>query len=207
MRREYNRAMDRVHMSEDCAKRILEQASSGGHKGESSMKYTTMLRRAATVAVAAVVVSATALATDAGGIRTSVVTMWMNGQQQEVELEQNGDYEYTATVDGEERGFGGMSIDEDGNVHPLDEADIQDMYAIDVQQEDDGTWTLYFYDQTIDITADLKNGGYDETLTYDGTSYHVEVEPDGSYSVSADDEADEEADTGTKKSVVVKDTP
>lgn len=186
MKREYNQAMDRVHMSEDCAKRILEQASSGGRKGESGMKYTTMLRRAATVAVAAAVVSATALATDAGGIRTRV-TMWMNGQQQEVELERDGEYGYKATIDGEERGFGGVSIDEDGNTHPLDEEDIRDMYAVDVEQEDDGTWTLYFYDQTIDITADMKNGGYDNRLTHEGTEYHIVVESDGGFSVSTDD--------------------
>lgn len=186
MKHEYNRAMDRVHMSEDCAKRILERASSSERKGGNVMKYRIMLRRAATVVVAAAVVSATALAADVGGIRTRV-TLWMNGQQQEVELEKDGEYGYKITIDGEERGFGGVSIDGDGNTKPLDEEDIEDMYAVDVQQEDDGTWTLYFYDQTIDITEDMKNGGYDNKLTHDGTAYHVVVEPDGGFSVETTD--------------------
>ncbi|MDO5785509.1 MAG: hypothetical protein Q4P20_10660 [Eubacteriales bacterium] len=186
MKREYNQAMDRVHMSEECARRILEQASSDERKGGSVMKYKVMVQRAVAVVAAAAVVSATALAADVGGIRTSM-TMWIHGQQQEVEVEKDGAYGYKTTIDGEERGFGGVAIDEDGNAHPLDETDMQDMYAVDVEQGDDGTWTLYFYDQTIDITKDMENGGYDNRLTHEGTAYHVVVEPDGGFSVSTDD--------------------
>lgn len=187
MRREYNEAMDRIHMSEECAQRILAQAASNGRKGGNVMKFKKSMQRGIAALAAAVVLSAAAFAADVGGIRTNM-TMWFHGEQQQVEVQKDGKYGYTAKVDGKEKSFGGVSIDENGNAQALDESDIQDAYAVDVEKGEDGKWTLYFYDQTIDITKEMEQGKYDKVLSHDGQKYRVTAHSDGSFEVGSVDE-------------------
>ncbi len=68
MRREYNKAMDRIHMSEECAQRILAQAASGGRKGGNVMEFKKSMQRGIAALAAAVVLSAAAFAADVGRI-------------------------------------------------------------------------------------------------------------------------------------------
>lgn len=211
MKRQYNEAMDCVHMSDACAQRILEQASSN-RTGGTVMRFGKNVKKFAIAAAMIAVLSSAAFAANVGGIRTTV-KMWVNGQNRNIELVRDGNYNYTATIDGEERSFGGVSIDDDGTEKPLDAKDMEDLFAIDVEKGDDGTWTLYFYDRTIDITKDMENGGFDEKLLYQGQTYRIIVEQDGSFSVETqdDDACDEtEADQGSgsvtyEKSVTIDD--
>lgn len=197
MKREYNEAMNHIHMSDECAQRILAQASSDGHKGGNIMRFKKTMQRGIAAVAAAVVVSAAAFAADVGGIRTNM-SMWFHGEQQQVEVQKDGKYGYTAKIDGEEKSFGGVSFDENGNEQPLSDQDIQDAYAVDVEKGEDGTWTLYFYDQTIDITKDMEQGEYDEVLSHDGEKYRVTVHSDGSFEVGSVDE-DTDASAATEK--------
>lgn len=189
MKRQYNEAMDRVHMSNVCAQRILEQAASDC-KGGNVMRFGNKVKKAAIAVAMVAVLSSVAFAADVGGIRTTAM-MWVRGEQQSVEIVRNEDGVYEGkTEDGGE--FGGVGFDADGNTVEMSAEDFEEELAIDVQQGDDGTWTLYFYDQTIDITEDMKNGGYDGTLTRDGNDYHIAVDRDGSFSVEQTEAGGEE---------------
>lgn len=206
MKREYNEIMDGVHMSDECAERILAQASA--RKSSENSKDKGVIRmfnskkiaqRTISIVAAAAVLSGAAFAADVGGIRTNV-KMWIDGQNETVTVEKTGKYSYTATTgDGEEKMFGGVSFDSDGNEQELSSEDMQDMYAVDVAESEDGTWTLTFFDRKIDITGDMENGGYHETLTHDGKQYEVVIKTDGSlyYNDVTDDSDSSDSDKMT----------
>ena len=59
---------------------------------------------------------------------------------------------------------------------------------MDVEKGEDGKWTLYFYDQTIDITKEMEQGKYDKILSHDGQKYRVTAHSDGSFEVDPVDE-------------------
>ena len=107
--------------------------------------------------------SGAAYAANIGNIQRTV-QIWMNGDQTDANLEISGDGTYTLTfvdVDGVEhtRGGGGKAFDMFGNEVPLTEEQImQQLQMPEVLTSKDGRVIVYYFDQTLDITDNFKNG-------------------------------------------------
>ena len=154
-----------------------------------NLKKRHNMRTAVAAAVACLVViggSTTAYAANVGGIQRTV-QMWFNGDQTDVTVEFDGEGNYTSTytdANGEthEGGGGGVAIDAFGRERPLTEEELMTEMAnhMDVNYADDGTVTLYYQDQAIDITDKFEDGYcYIEVQGQEGTLYVVVKYQDG----------------------------
>lgn len=101
----------------------------------------------------------TAYAANIGGIQRTV-QLWIHGDQTTATLtmEEDGTQTYKINYsdengDAQEIQGGGISMDADGQEHPLTEADIEEeLNAPDVEYYDDGSVWVYYKNQEIDIT-------------------------------------------------------
>lgn len=173
-------------------------------------KHKKNIAVAAAVACAALIgAGGTAYAADLGGIQTKV-NIWLNGKQVEaIETPNENGYSYTFTFDGEDgtecMGYGGVSIDEDGNETWLngDELVAHINESASVEKDEDGRIWAYYYDQKTEIT-DLfdENGVCTITMTHEDKTIQLEITDngEGSFSFTQTDisEAAETAGTSTK---------
>lgn len=155
-------------------------------------KHKKNMAIAAAVACAVVIGgSGTVYAADIGGIQEKL-TMWLYGRQTEVEVTENGSGGYQFTYDrgdGEEEimGYGGVAIDEDGEMTWLSAEELAEHIneSVSVEEDADGKVWVYYHDQKMDIT-DLfdENGVYGFHLDQGDQTVYVEVtkNADGTYS-------------------------
>lgn len=150
-------------------------------------KHKKNIAVAAAVACAALIgAGGTAYAADLGGIQTKV-SIWLNGKQVEaVETPNENGRSFTFTYEGEDGteslGFGGVSIDEDGNEAWLngDELVAHINESASVEKDGDGRVWAYYYDQKTEIT-DLfdENGVCTITMTHEDKTIQLEITDNG----------------------------
>ena len=129
-------------------------------------KNAPALRRAATIGLAAALVLAlgsVAYASDLGGIQRTV-QLWLNGELTDATLTvKNGHYtvNYTDSEGNErERSGGGVAFEPDGTERALTEEELlADINCPEVTYRDDGTVTVYYLDQSLDITDRFDEDG------------------------------------------------
>ena len=119
----YQRSLNTLHLSEDVREKCRNPEESGKGKIMNFRAIYGISKLAAAAVLAGTIALGSAgvcYANDIGGIRTTV-QMWMNGSRQEVEVIRSEEGIYTVyNEDGKEiMGFGGVSIDEDGNETPI----------------------------------------------------------------------------------------
>lgn len=106
--------------------------------------------------------SGIAYAADVGGIQRTI-QFWIYGDQTSATFEYNADGTYTISIpsengEAEERGGGGVAIEEDGTERPLTESELlEGLNDPEVEYKDDGTVWVYYYDQKIEITDKFEN--------------------------------------------------
>ena len=170
-RERYQRTFSTLHASEDFLTEVTQM------KHTNKARKSTALRVIAAVAIIAVLATA-AYAADLGGIRRTV-QIWLHGDQTDAVLEINGS-EYTVTYTdengNEKQSMGGGLAFEDGKERPLTEEEIlEHLNDPEVFYNDDGTVTVYYLGQSIDITdkfdgdgicyVQVKNGDENRYLT------------------------------------------
>ena len=170
-RERYQRTFSTLHASEDFLTEVTQM------KHTNKARKNTALRVIAAVAIIAVLATA-AYAADLGGIRRTV-QIWLHGDQTDAVLEINGN-EYTLTYTdengNEKQSMGGGKAFENGKERPLTEEEIlEHLNDPEVFYNDDGTVTVYYLGQSIDITdkfdgdgicyVQVKNGSENRYLT------------------------------------------
>lgn len=147
----YQNAFSTLHASD---KIFLEVKTMENRKKTYLVKKT--LAACAAVAVIFGSMSA-AYAADLGGIREKF-TVWLHGEQTEVTIidKNNGSFSYTYTDEEgniQERGGGGIAIDENGNETPLPAKEVlNDAFGEEVDIDNNGIIWLYYKDKKINIT-------------------------------------------------------
>lgn len=124
------------------------------------------LRRAATIGLAAALVLAlgsVAYASDLGGIQRTV-QLWLKGDQTDAVMTiDQGRYTIDYTdEDGtkHEMGGGGVAIEDDGTERALTEEEmLEHLNAPEVEEREDGTVTVYYLDQSLDVTDKFDEDG------------------------------------------------
>ncbi|MCD8382716.1 MAG: hypothetical protein LUC30_07370 [Clostridiales bacterium] len=169
-REKYKQAFSVLHADGDV--RLEKEPKETGRKD----KTVLWQRVAAACACAALIFggAGTAYATDLGGVRTAL-TAWISGRQVEVEVADGEDGVYTFTYeaeDGTEQVFGGEGVvmDENGNETPASPEEILDGMGIGIEEAEDGSVWLYYYDRAVEIT---------EYLTDDEDVCRVALEANG----------------------------
>lgn len=124
------------------------------------------LRRAATIGLAAALVLAlgsVAYASDLGGIQRTV-QLWIKGDQTDAVMTiDQGHYTIDYTdKDGTEHemGGGGVAIEDDGTERVLTEEELfEHLNQPEVEESEDGTVTVYYLDQSLDVTDKFNEDG------------------------------------------------
>ena len=124
------------------------------------------LRRAATIGLAAALVLAlgsVAYASDLGGIQRTV-QLWIKGDQTDAVMTiDQGHYTIDYTdKDGTEHemGGGGVAIEDDGTERALTEEELfEHLNQPEVEESEDGTVTVYYLDQSLDVTDKFDGDG------------------------------------------------
>ena len=168
----FQRAFAPLHASPDTMTEVMKMT-------ERKTKRPA-LRRAATIGLAAALVLAlgsVAYASDLGGIQRTV-QLWLNGEMTDATLTvKNGHYtvNYTDSEGNEgsytlrysdkdgtehEMGGGGIAIEDDGTERALTEEEmLEHLNAPEVEEREDGTVTVYYLDQKLDVTDKFDEDG------------------------------------------------
>ena len=174
---------------------VLQTSSELSLEERKMYKYRakTIYRNIAVAAAVCILIlggSVTAYAANVGGIQRTL-QLWINGDQTAVTVDFDGTGHYTMeytdgigenkTVSG-----GGVAIDPFGNERPLTEDEIMNhLYnEVNVKYNDDGTVTLYFQDQTVDITDKFENEYCYILLNGADTDLYVTVKYQDGWAVS-----------------------
>ncbi|MDO4280713.1 MAG: hypothetical protein Q4C56_03700 [Peptococcaceae bacterium] len=160
-------------------------------------KRTARMKRAAAAAVICILVvggSGTAYATNLGNIQRTV-QIWMHGDQTTATLEVNEDGGYTVTAKDEDGSTttkavgGGVTIAPDGSTQPASAEDIieDQLNQPEVSDNADGTVTVYYKDQTLDITDRFNSDGVAYIQLKDGDdTLYMTVKRGQGYATSKD---------------------
>lgn len=198
-KKQYKRAFGTLHTSEDFAERLNARLQANENAEVITMfdkKQKRKMSKAAIAASMAVVIAVSgfgvAYAADAGGIRTTL-TVWMHGEQKEVDFTETspGSYEYTDD-EGREHGGGGVAYDMFGRERPLTAEEMAEEISSNIELElhDDGTIWFYQKDIAEDVTDAVKacDDGTLHIKVRDGAVgyyyYDIEFDP-GTYEVGA----------------------
>ena len=154
----FQRAFAPLHASPDTLTEVMKMTEQKHGK--------RALRRAATLGLAAALVLAlgsVAYASDLGGIQRTV-QLWLNGEMTDATLTVN-EGSYTLRYpdkDGTEHemGGGGIAIEDDGTERPLTEEELfEQLNEPEVEEREDGTVTVYYLDQKLDVTDKFDEDG------------------------------------------------
>lgn len=120
-------------------------------------------KHAVALAAAAVILGSTgvAYAADLGGMRTTV-TMWLHGEQTELEARPTEDGGWNFYEEGSDEpvlGGGGVWYDFWGREHPISAQEVADSRRLEVNIAEDGTVWLEIEDGRWDITDLLEKTG------------------------------------------------
>ena len=141
-----------------------------GEKAQMNKKtvFKGFSRMAAAIAVACLVLGAGGIcyAADVGGIRTKL-DLWLNGEKNQVYVNADGQGFSWTDDSGEWHGFGGMTVDEDGNTTPMSAEELAGMVNNEASLKlVDGRIMLYYKNLSFDVT---------DMISDDGTLYvHIE---------------------------------
>ena len=154
----FQRAFAPLHASPDTMTEVMKMT-------ERKTKRPT-LRRAATLGLAAALVLAlgsVAYASDLGGIQRTV-QLWIKGDQTDAVMTiDQGRYTIDYTDENgtaHEMGGGGIAIEDDGTERALTEEEmLEHLDAPEVEEREDGTVTVYYLDQKLDVTDKFDEDG------------------------------------------------
>lgn len=154
----FQRAFMPLHASPDTMTEVMKMT-------EQKTKRPA-LRRAATIGLAAALVLAlgsVAYASDLGGIQRTV-QLWIKGDQTDAVMTiDQGHYTIDYTdKDGTEHemGGGGVAIEDDGTERALTEEELfEHLNQPEVEESEDGTVTVYYLDQSLDVTDKFNEDG------------------------------------------------
>ncbi len=155
----YKKSFDNLHLSGDFSSRLSESLE----KEREDKKVVNLFsagKIAAAIAICSLTCGTACYAADVGGIRTNF-NIWLNGTNQNIEVQDNGDGSYSWTDDeGHEYGFGGITIDEDGTQHPLTPDEYFEMMNNDGSLEftDDESFIFHYHNLSIDVTDKIVGG-------------------------------------------------
>ena len=133
----------------------------------------------------------TAYAANLGGIQRQI-QIWVHGDQTSATMEIDeaaGQYSITYTTEaGEETTVsgGGISIDTFGNERPVNEEEMMEHLDMpEVDYADDGTITVYYHSQSIDITDKFDENDICYTHVSDGDKeFYMTIEKNGGYGIN-----------------------
>lgn len=179
----YKQAFSALHTSQKLSLEVTEMEKAGKR-----LRFRTM---AASVAACALIIGGptAAYAADVGGIQRTM-QLWIHGDQTVATVEFDGNGQYTidyVDADGtvQHQGGGGVAIAPDGTESPLSEEDLmRELAAPDVLYEDDGTVTVYWYGQQIDITDQFENGVCYVKLVHGAETLYMTVKYENGYATS-----------------------
>ncbi len=154
----FQRAFAPLHASPDTMTEVMKMT-------ERKTKRPA-LRRAVTIGLAAALVLAlgsVAYASDLGGIQRTV-QLWIKGDQTDAVMTiDQGHYTIDYTdEDGtkHEMGGGGVAIEDDGTERALTEEELMaHLNEPEVEESEDGTVTVYYLDQSLDVTDKFDEDG------------------------------------------------
>ena len=154
----FQRAFAPLHASPDTMTEVMKMT-------EQKTKRPA-LRRAATIGLAAALVLAlgsVAYASDLGGIQRTV-QLWIKGDQTDAVMTiDQGRYTIDYTDENgtaHEMGGGGIAIEDDGTERALTEEEmLEHLNAPEVEEREDGTVTVYYLDQKLDVTDKFNEDG------------------------------------------------
>ena len=154
----FQRAFAPLHASPDTMTEVMKMT-------ERKTKRPA-LRRTATIGLAAALVLAlgsVAYASDLGGIQRTV-QLWIKGDQTDAVMTiDQGHYTIDYTdKDGTEHemGGGGVAIEDDGTERALTEEELfEHLNQPEVEESEDGTVTVYYLDQSLDVTDKFNEDG------------------------------------------------
>lgn len=133
----------------------------------------------------------TAYAANVGGMQRTL-QLWIHGDQTEVTVDFNSDGSYSmkytdAEGNVKESGGGGVAYDIFGRERPLTEEELIEQLSnnVDVTYSDDGTVTLYFQDQIIDLTNKFKDNVCYVLLNGDNCTLYVTIKYDNGWAASS----------------------
>ena len=155
---QFQRAFAPLHASPDTMTEVMKMTEQKHGK--------RVLRRAATIGLAAALVLAlgsVAYASDLGGIQRTV-QLWLKGDQTDAVITVDpGHYTLHYTdKDGveHETGGGGVAFEPDGTERPLTEEELfEQLNEPEVEEREDGTVTVYYLDQKLDVTDKFDEDG------------------------------------------------
>ena len=154
----FHRAFAPLHASPDTLTEVMKMTEQKHGK--------RALRRAATLGLAAALVLAlgsVAYASDLGGIQRTV-QLWFKGDQTDAVITVDpGHYTLHYTdQDGTEHEMdgGGVAFEPDGTERPLTEEELfEQLNEPEVEESEDGTVTVYYLDQKLDVTDKFDEDG------------------------------------------------
>lgn len=116
--------------------------------------------------------------------------LWIHGDQTEATLEFDGNGNYSVDYTDAEgkvhhRGGGGVAYEPDGTERPLTEEELmEDLTAPEITYGEDGSVTVYWFDQKVDITDKFKNGVcYVKLVSGENTAY-MTIKYENGYAMS-----------------------
>lgn len=196
----YVRSFSALHLSDDFSERLDKRLSEEkrGSEMENVISFRNFNRVAAAVAICAVTLSVSGVcyAADLGGIRTRI-GLWINGVKNEVEIDQDG-MGFTWTDEtGEDHGFGGISLDEDGNEIPMSAEELAGYMNNECTlRPQEGRVELYYKNLSVDVTDMISGDGtlnvhIDDPLNPNTYFSFSDITPEGSYGCSSRNEPED----------------
>ncbi len=153
----YKQAFSAVHVSDDF---IWEAANMNRTTKHHSLKHIAAVIAACIILIGT---ATTAYAADIGGIQR-IIQVWIHGDQTSATITFDGsgayDMDYT-TPDGNTQhlGGGGVALEADGTERPLTEEELMEhLTSPEVEDREDGTVWVYWYNQALEITDKFEDG-------------------------------------------------
>ncbi len=192
----YQRSFNTLRLSGDFREKCKKTPEESG-KGK-IMKFRSVygISRAAAAAIAVcfLIVGSVGVsyAADLGGIRTKL-GIWINGTKKDVEVVQIEDGSYTVCDENGEvtMGFGGVSIDDDGNEVPMTAEELVGYMNNDCRLEftEDGKMIFSYKNLVEDVTDQLDSKGelhiHVDDPANENTYFNITDIEGGGYSVDS----------------------
>jgi len=154
----YQRSFEALHLSEDLREKCVNPEESGkGKIMNFRAMYGISKLAAAAAAVCTIALGSAGIcyANDVGGIRTQV-NLWLNGEKQEIEVQETDEGYYVVYDENDEEtmGFGGVSYDAFGNEIPMSAEELVGLMNNECRLDftDDGRVIFYYKNLVEDVT-------------------------------------------------------
>ena len=177
----YQRAFSTLHASGD----FMEVKTMDK---KSSRRYIPRLAAVCAAVALTLAMATAAYAADVGGIKRTV-QVWLHGELTNATLDIRGDeytLDYTDSLGQvQERGGGGIVIGPDGSERPMTEEEFMEQLDMpEVEYGEDGSVTVWWRGQKLDITDRFENGVCYVQLRDGGETLYLTVKYDDSYAAS-----------------------